>query len=412
MNCTITDAQTTVNITESAAPPTTPGNLAFSPTGITVSEAVGSAGLFVSRTGGTDGAVSIDWETQPGTAAAPGDFTASSGTLSWSDKEGGSKPIAVPITDDAVQESTESFTVRFVAATETGTKGSPTVSSTPATVTITDNDSPVPGEFSILDANVSEGDGTINVTVTRNVGSTGAVSVTYTTVSGTATGGNPATPATDDYLYTTGVLNWADGDAAAKTIAITIIDDAVVESAEMFTVDLSSPTNGASIADGSANVTIFDNDGGGSFSISDVTVFETKLSATVTVTRSGSNNTAAFVFWQTQDGTAQDENGDFDYQSASGELVWLDGDASTTRTITIPIVNDNKKEPSEFFTVKIVSIQGESALIIKADGIVTINDPIPIPTLSQWAMGLLVLILLGFGMRALPGRKAVFISRR
>ena len=123
-------------------------------------------------------------------------------------------------------------------------------------------------------------------------------------------------------------------------------------------------------------------------------------------------DSAASIFWETRDVTAQDENGDNDYKSDSGELVWLDGDTSDTRTITIDIVPDDKTEGNESFTVTITSVQGDSIIVSKADGVITIQDPIPIPTLSQWAMGLLVMLLLGLGMHSLPIRRMSTMTRK
>lgn len=408
VNCTIIANQATVNISEGAPPETTPGTLAFSPAAILVTEATGNAGVFVTRTNGTDGVVTVNYQSASGSATSPADFDAVSGTLSWADGVGGSKLILVPIVDDAAIEPTESFTVSFVPDSETGTEGLPTLGASTVTVSIQDNDESSAGELRVLDTNVSEGDGLINVTVTRSGGSDGAASVNYATADGTAVAGS-------DFNATNGTLNWADNDAASKTIQIQILDDAVIESQESFTVQLSGAT-GSTIADGTANVVIFDDDGGGNFSISDVTVFEIDQQATVTITRANDNNTAAFVSWETRDGTAEDENGDNDYKSdnslQSGELIWLDGDTSSTRTITIDIVPDSKDEGDEWFTVTLVSVQGADSVISKADGYVTIKDPIPIPTLSQWAMGLMALLLLGVGAYAMPRRRKSVITRR
>jgi hypothetical protein len=408
VNCSIIAGQATVNISEGAPPETTPGTLAFNPTNLLFTEATGQASLIVTRTGGTDGQVTVDFETVAGTATSPADFTAVQVLLTWADGVGGVKIINVPIIDDNVIENTETFTVRFKPGTETGTEGLPTIGASTATVSIQDNDESSAGELSILDTNVSEDAGLINVTVTRTGGSDGAASVNYATADGTALAGS-------DYTATNGTLNWADGNAAPKTIQIQILDDAVIESQESFGVQLSGVT-GATIADGTATVVIFDNDGGGTFSISDVTVFEIDQKATVTVTRANDNDTAAFVAWETRDGTAQDENGDNDYKSddsiKSGELVWLDGDTSSTRTITIDIVPDTKDEGDEWFTVTLVSVQGADSVISKADGYVTIKDPIPIPTLSQWAMALMALLLLGIGAYAIPLRRKSTVTRR
>jgi len=414
-NCTIRSGEgtATVNILEGEVNPENPGTLAFSPTALLIPESSGTVSVFVTRTGGTDGDVTIKYETAPGTATSPADFTATTGTLTWLNGQGGNKLISVPIINDLEVESTESFTVRFIldgtSPTPNAGPGRPTIGASSATVSIQDNDSPpTAGAFSVLDTNVGEGAGIINVTVTRTGGSAGAVSVNFATADGTALAGS-------DYTATNGTLNWANLDATAKTIPIQILDDLVVEPAEAFTVTLNTATGGATIADGSATVQIFDDDGGGTFSIDDVTVNEIDQKATLTVTRANDSNKAAFVQWETQDGTAEDENGDNDYKSddsnRSGELVWLDGDTSSTRTITIDIVPDAKEEGDEYFTVTLVSVQGDDAVISKPNGVVTIKDPVPIPTLSQWAMGLMVLLLLGIGAYSMPLRRRVTGTR-
>lgn len=413
VNCTIANAQATVTIEEGEVSEVLAGTFDFSPTSVQVGEGVGNATMLVGRSGGSDGVVSVDWETVAGTADENDDFEPTTGTLTWADGSLGFLQVNVPIVDDDDVEPSESFTIRLIPGSVTGSEGDPEIgTNSTGTVTITDNDSEVPGEFSVIPTNVNESDGVINVSVTRDVGSTGDVSVTFTTVSGSATGENPANPATDDYLYTTGVLDWADGDSSAKTIPITIVDDAIAEPEEAFSVTLSNPQGGATINLGSSNVTIFDNDGGGDFSIDDVVVNENDQQATVTVTRANDNNSAASVFWETQDGTAQDENGSNDYTSASGELIWLDGDTSNTRTITIEVIADGITEIPETFVVAITGVQGESVTIGKSDGVVTIIDPIPIPTLSQWAMGLLTLLLLGLGVYSMPVRNKARVVRK
>ncbi len=416
-NCKINDGQgtATVTIQEGEVNPENPGTLAFSPTALLIPEASGTVSVFVTRTGGTDGVVTIKYETAPGTAISspPADFTATTGTLTWQDGQGGNKLISVPIINDLEVESTESFTVRFIldgtSPTPNAGPGRPTIGASSATVSIQDNDDqPTAGAFRVLDTNVGEGDGTINVTVTRTGGSAGAVSVNFTTADGTAV-------AASDYTTNSGTLNWANGDATAKTIPIQILDDLLIEPGEAFTVTLNTPTGGATIADSSATVQIFDDDGGGTFSIDDVTVNEIDQKATLTVTRANDSDSAASLLWETRDGTAEDEFGDNDYKSnnwsISGELVWLDGDTSSTRTITIDIVPDAKEEGDEYFTVTLISVQGDDAVISKPNGIVTIKDPVPIPTLSQWAMGLMVLLLLGIGAYSMPLRRRITGTR-
>lgn len=108
-------------------------------------------------------------------------------------------------------------------------------------------------QFATNAASVGEAAGTITITVTRS-GPDGAVAVNYTTMNGSAT-------SPDDYLATSGILNWADGDTTPKTFPVTIVDDANPEPSEAFTVVLSNPTGGAALGANSVEtVTILDND--------------------------------------------------------------------------------------------------------------------------------------------------------
>ena len=95
----------------------------------------------------------------------------------------------------------------------------------------------------------NSGTSTVAITVTRTGGSDGAVSVSYASSNGTATAGS-------DYTATAGTLNWVDGDAADKTILISISGDTTPETDETFTVTLSSPTGGAILGTSVTTVTI------------------------------------------------------------------------------------------------------------------------------------------------------------
>ena len=65
---------------------------------------------------------------------------------------------------------------------------------------------------------IDEGDGTLQVAVYRNYYTTGAVSVTVTPRSGTATAG-------DDFTADAVTLSWNDGEGGAEVIEIPINDD-------------------------------------------------------------------------------------------------------------------------------------------------------------------------------------------
>ncbi len=121
-----------------AAPPPGPGQLQFASANYSVNEAAGSVTLTVLRVNGTNGAVGVSYTTANGTAVAPGDYLATASTLAWAAGDATPKVISVPIANDALVESSESFSVSLSNPTGTATLGSPTT----ATVTLFDDDAP------------------------------------------------------------------------------------------------------------------------------------------------------------------------------------------------------------------------------------------------------------------------------
>lgn len=231
-----------------------PGTLQFSTGSTSVSESAGSKTITVTRTGGDDGAVSVQFETANGSATFPGDYTQTNNTLNWADNDDNSKTFNVPIVNDNTEESSQSFTIHLQNPTGGATLGSPST----ITVTINDDDAPTgsPGSvrFTSSTASASEGDADVTLTAERTGGSTGAISVAYATANGTATAGS-------DYQTSNGTLSWANGDSANKTIVIPIVADTSEEPSENFTATLSAPTGGASIGNTpTATVTIADDD--------------------------------------------------------------------------------------------------------------------------------------------------------
>lgn len=112
----------------------------------------------------------------------------------------------------------------------------------------------LPGTISIstTGVNLDESSGNATVTVVRNNGRVGTVTVDYATASGTAT--------TADYTPVSGTLTFIDGQAEA-TINIPILEDSIEESLESFQLQLSNAGGGAILGtDDSATITIVDND--------------------------------------------------------------------------------------------------------------------------------------------------------
>ncbi|MDE2914099.1 MAG: fibronectin type III domain-containing protein [Paracoccaceae bacterium] len=107
---------------------------------------------------------------------------------------------------------------------------------------------PGPVTLSVADAQAAEGPGaTIDFPVTLSRAASGPVTVRYATRDGTA-------KKRRDYRKTSGTLTFAAGETA-KTVSVTILDDAHDEGTETFTLRLSKP-KGAAITDGEATGTI------------------------------------------------------------------------------------------------------------------------------------------------------------
>jgi subtilisin-like proprotein convertase family protein/streptogramin lyase len=117
----------------------------------------------VSRSGNTTGTSSVDFATADGTAAAPADYVAISGTVQFLADET-SKTITVQVNGDPEFESDEAFTV--VLSNPTG--ATIAVGQDVGTATITDDDMPV--TITISDVTLAEGGPTLEAFVTAGSG--------------------------------------------------------------------------------------------------------------------------------------------------------------------------------------------------------------------------------------------------
>ena len=231
---------------------------------------------------------------------------------------------------------------------------------------------PLPGELSFSSATyaTSESTTTFDVTVTRTGGSDGSVGATYTISAGTAS--------LLDFTAATGTITFADGEAS-KTFPVTINNDLIDEVDETVQLALSAPTGGATLGPIiSAVLTIQDDDAAPVLTISDISAAEGdsgSTNATVTVTLTGATEQTVNVSYATADGSAAAGT---DYATSAGVLTFTPG--VTSQTINVPIIGDIIDEPDE--TVLVNLSGAANATIGDSQGIVTITDDDPAPTLS------------------------------
>ena len=346
--------------------PIGPPMLAFSAATYVVSEGGGSVTITVTRTVQSSGAVSVQYATIDGSAVAGKDYTAASGTLNWASGDSSAKTFSVPITNDTIYDGNETFTVRLTNPTGGAVLGF----QSSAPVTITDNDTVT---LSIANVSVSEGAGVATLTVTRTGSSLLTQSVSYSTAGGTAT---PDV----DYVSRSDAVTFTPLDTS-KTITVPILEDSNYEGNETFTVTLSSPTNGATLGNAVATVTITDDDPAPSFSISPVAKVVSELTSTVTftVTKSATNTVLTHaVNYATVAGTATASS---DYTPTSGTLSFLPTDF--TKTFNVTILNDSLVESNETFTVLLSSPTYGATISVPQSTVTIMDDDNPILSVPQ-----------------------------
>lgn len=236
----------TVSIIGSQSP--SEGTFELSASSYSVQQSAGSVTVTVERVNGSSGAVNVSYATANGTAVAGTDYTASSGTLQWASGDTTARTFNVPVSNSTAFSGTKTFTVLLSSPSAGASINAPGA----ATVSISGASGGSPGalELSASSYSVPQSTGSVTIAVNRTGGSTGAVAVSYATADGTATAGT-------DYTATSGTLQWASGDSAAKTFSVPISNANPLSQTKTFTVTLSNATGGASLGSpNSATVSI------------------------------------------------------------------------------------------------------------------------------------------------------------
>jgi hypothetical protein len=190
--------------------------------------------------------VTVNWSTKDGTAKAPGDYVAASGTLTWNPGTVGPKTFTVKVNPAGSPPNTTaevfSATITATNATVSGS-GSADATILPANTTTS--------ILSAADTADVEGAGTIPVKISLSPAATAPVTVHYTTEDGTALAGR-------DFNTAAGDLTFAPGEVS-KMVSITIINNSTPERDKMLTLRLSAAT-GATIGRAAATITILNDD--------------------------------------------------------------------------------------------------------------------------------------------------------
>jgi hypothetical protein len=200
-------------------------------------------------------------------------------------------------------------------------------------------------EFQSATYQVQENHGSVALTLYRATGLSRAVTVHVATGDNTALAGSDYTAKSVDVTIPAG--------STTSTFTIGIINDPVPEANETFTVTIIGTESADPGPQGTATVTIVDKDllPTIQFASASYQVKEAAGHVLLTLKRTGNQGLQSTVHFATQDGSAIAGS---DYQAKSGDVVFTPGGANT-RTISIPIMNNNVPESSEGFQVKLTS---------------------------------------------------------
>jgi hypothetical protein len=323
----------------------------------------GSATVTVNRSGDLSGTSTVQYATSDGTATAPTDYTATSGTLTFTPGQT-TQTFTVPLAGDPAQDGDETVVLTLSNPTNAGL-----VLPNPATLDI--QDEPPQGQgstvfFSAGSYDAWENDGSAIVTVERTGDVNDPVTVQYATSDGTAT-------APSDYVATSGTLSFGPGETA-KTFTVPVVNGAA-DGNESLSLTLSNPTNADILDPNPVPLTIHDPAVGNAaqvaFSSPTYDVYEDEGTATVDVLRTGDINTTVTVQYATSNGTATAPT---DYAVTSGTLTFAPG--QTDLAIQVPLANDPAQDGNETVNLTLSGATGAD-IVSPNPATLTLHDPAP-----------------------------------
>ncbi|MEM1366955.1 MAG: Calx-beta domain-containing protein [Cyanobacteria bacterium P01_H01_bin.15] len=307
--------------------------------------------------------VTVDFNSADSTAIAGEDYEQSTGTVIFLPGET-QKALTVNLLGDVIDEEDEQFFIEF-----TNPVGVDIVTNPIAIDINDDDDAPA---ISVAPVTVSEGDEADVVAefvVSLSNPSAKVVSVDYDTIAGTATPG-------EDYETISGRLTFAPGETELR-VSVSIVGDILDERDEAFTLELSNPSNGV-VQTASVLGTIIDNDPEPELRVSNIAASEGDEGSTAVafeVSLAAPSSLPVTVDFVTADETAI---AGVDYEATAGTVRIEPGE--TLQTVPVVLLGDQVEEDDEAFTLSLFN--GVNANIVDGEGLATIEDDDPLPTLS------------------------------
>lgn len=310
----------------------------FDSTSYMVDEISGTITITVTLSAAAGQNVGVDYQASNGTATLGSDFGAAGGTLTFTTGIT-EQAFTVPITDDLLFEGDETVVLTLFNPNLVNIG-----LTSPAILTILDNETQPEVDFATSAYTVDETAGPAVITVTLSAVSGITATVNYETTDNTATSPADYTAISDTVAFSPGVTQ--------TTFTVPIVADALIEGSESLTLTISAPVS-ATLAgvNNPATLTILDaSQPTVGFAAADYSVTEGDGVAVITVTLSAATATTATVNYQTIDNSAVAPG---DYTAQNNTLTFNPGESSAT--FVVPIVNDATIEGDETLTLTLFS---------------------------------------------------------
>ena len=311
--------------------------------------------------------VTVHYATSDSSATAPGDYTATSGTLTFTPGET-SQTASVSVVGNTTTFVDKDFYMNLSTAT-----GGATIERSYAYGMISNgNVEPVLSVDSLAVVKPATGTAAAAFTVHLSQASPNPVTVVAQTSDGSAT------TAAANYVAFTGTVTVPAGQTSA-TVDVTVNGNTVAGSTLYFNLNLSAPTDAVLAGNNSATGYIENPNLNPTLSINNVAVYAPLTGTSTsdfTVTLSSASTQTVTVNYATSDGNATVANGD--YVATSGTLSFAPG--AVTKTVPVTINGTTVAHASRYFYMSISS--ATNASIVSSSGTDTIVDDAVEPYVS------------------------------
>ncbi|MBB3207001.1 hypothetical protein FHS27_002815 [Rhodopirellula rubra] len=329
------------------------------------------------------GGLQLAYATVDESTTADEDYTASSGTLSFTGTAGETQMVTVNAIADSMVESNETFRFELgqISGLPSGFVDLIDIVTPSVQGTITNDDSAIvmiSGPDAISEPGGPGGSASATYTVTLSAPVQDGLSIGYATADGTATAGS-------DYDSKSGVVSFANASNQSQTITVNVRGDSNLEGDEAFQLVLSELMNvdaaiASSITIGNQSVTtkIIDDDSVTvRFAENNSSVAETNGSHSVTLVLTTTGGAVLTEPLEVDVIVQQSSTANLsDFTLTTTRIAFPIGSGNgSTQTVNLSLVDDGQLEPTESIVLGLQSVgSGPGEVVTDASHMISITD--------------------------------------